>query len=195
MNTKRIAGFPVLVFIFTVFSGFSQEKPDMKERIAELNYSDPLIEALELRETDSFLPVMKAPAIASHATLFVGGGMTGVTVDLGIPDEDPADYGLAEEKADSLSDLFHQVSHLNGGEGGIEPFIAAFGAGPFDGLLNIIRRENAEYHRFACFQPDMRNTFCHFSCNIIKMGCSSPDYGAKTNHGIVLLVPGKLFCQ
>lgn len=69
------------------------------------------------------------------AGLFLGSGMSGVVITL-----NPGQPG---------SDLRNYISHLDGGQGSVEALVSTFGSGPFNGLLDVVGRENPIDHRDA----------------------------------------------
>jgi len=59
---------------------------------------------------------------------------------------DPGGVYLSLETSMSESDFFNQGGHLNSGQRGIETFVSAFSAGPFDSLFNVIGSKDTIYH-------------------------------------------------
>lgn len=75
--------------------------------------------------------------------LFLGSGMNGVVITL-----DPGDPG---------SDLRDYISHLDGGQRGIEALVPTFGTGPLNRLLDVVGSENAIDHRNAGIESNRGN--------------------------------------
>jgi hypothetical protein len=81
------------------------------------------------------LMVMAAPMIGKQeAMVYKGTTMTSVRICMETMAAEPS----------CGSDLAQQVGHFNGGEGGVEALVPAFGARAFDGLLQGVGGEHSE---------------------------------------------------
>jgi hypothetical protein len=192
---KRSAGFPFVVLLFVMTSGFSQVPPEEAERSQDPVPYDAFIDALQTGETDNLTAGKECRSPVLSPVLFVGENTTGVYLDLGLPGDDNTESDQDTEEIPLRSDLFHQVSHFYGSKSGVESLISAFGSGSFDGLFNIICSEHAKDYRHTCINTDICNAFGHFRGNEIKMWRSTPDNCSKTNYSIVLFTLGELFGQ
>lgn len=75
--------------------------------------------------------------------IFVGSGMSGVVITLS--------FGYPG------SDLRSYISHLDGCQGGIEPFVPTLRASSFNSLLDVVGREHSIDHRDAGLKSDRSN--------------------------------------
>ena len=85
-----------------------------------------------------------------------------------------------------------QVDHLDGGNGCLGAFVAGLRPGPLDGLLDGIRRDDAEDDRHAGLQGRLGRSLGHFPGDKVVVGRRASDDGAQTDDGVVGTALGQL---
>lgn len=85
------------------------------------------------------------PTTSMEEGIFLGSGMSGVVITLS-----PGQSG---------SDLGQYVSHLDGGQGGVEALVSALGTSPFNGLFDVVGSEHPVDHRNAGIEANGSNPF------------------------------------
>src|SRR5579871_6862393 len=88
-----------------------------------------------------------------------------------------------------------QIGHFDGGDSGIEAFVAALGSGPVNCLLQGIGGQHAEGHWHTRFRSRMGNSFGCFGGHIIEMRRFPANHGAKTNDSVMAVLLGQFACH
>ena len=91
--------------------------------------------------------------------------------------------------------MFDQVDHFERGVGGVGTLVPALGAGPLDGLLDVVAREHAEDARYAGREADVGDALGHLGRDVLVMVRSASDDRAQADHGGVAAAGGQLLGQ
>ena len=81
-------------------------------------------------------------------------------------------------------ELTRQIGHLDGGEAGIETFVAAFQAGAIDGLLERVAGENAKDHGHARIELGELHAARDFVANIFEVRGFAANHAADADDGV-----------
>lgn len=81
--------------------------------------------------------------------------------------------------------LLQHADGLKDGGGGFNALVAGLGARAFDGLLDVVRSQQAEAHRHAAFEGHMGKALGGFGRHEIKMRRPAPDDGADGDDAVV----------
>jgi hypothetical protein len=122
--------------------------------------NDPLLLSLECMgmfniEADT----LHSHTNSSQGSVFLTMNSSGIFFDFGLPSVEAQSKSKLRNQSSQSSDLFHQVHHLDGGEGSVEAFVPALGAGTFDRLFDVVGGEDAKNDRYARFKSYVRNPF------------------------------------
>src|SRR3990172_2655172 len=75
----------------------------------------------------------------------------------------------------------NKIRHLYGGDGRISAFIAGFGPGPLDGLLQVVGCDHAEDDRDAGVESHVSNALGDLRGDIIEVGGSAANHGPEAD--------------
>ncbi len=72
---------------------------------------------------------------------------------------------LCHDKSESLE----KIDHLDGAQGGVEPFVAGLGPGPLDGLFHGVGGQDPENHGQPRFESDRGDPLGNLGADVIEM--------------------------
>ena len=85
----------------------------------------------------------------------------------------------------TVLNLLQYADGLKDGGGGFNALVSGLGARAFDGLLDVVRGQQAEAHRHAAFERHMGKALGGFGRHEIKMRRPAPDDGADGDDAVV----------
>src|SRR5699024_8807314 len=86
--------------------------------------------------------------------------------------------------------IAQQIDHFNCAKSTVIAFVAGFGTGSLNRLLDILCGENPEKHGDAAGEGDLGNSFGDFITYIVVMGGASADDGSQADDGVVISAVG-----
>ena len=92
---------------------------------------------------------------------------------------------MSASRVPSLNLLQYADGFKDGG-GGFNALVSGLGARAFDGLLDVVRGQQAEAHRHAAFKGHMGKALGGFGRHEIKMRRPAPDDGTDGDDAVIL---------
>ena len=82
-----------------------------------------------------------------------------------------------------------QVDHLDSADRAVVALIARLGAGPLDGLLDILRGQNAKENRHAAFQRNGGDPLGDLVADVVIVAGGTADHRTQADDGVILAAP------